>query len=122
MVQIYLNKIYSLINKKYFLVSFLYLFCYYVQMQENSEKTLHLAVVLGSYLKELRIKKGHLSRKKFADEYDLNDSNLSRIERGLGEIKFVTLLKILQALDITPSEFMKELENKLGKNFTLIDE
>ena len=91
-------------------------------MQEISEKTLHLAVVLGSYIKELRIKKGHISRKKFADEYDLNDSNLSRIERGLGEIKFVTLLKILQALDITPSEFMKELENKLGKNFTLIDE
>ncbi len=91
-------------------------------MQEISEKTLHLAVVLGSYIKELRIKKGHISRKKFADEYDLNDSNLSKIERGLIEAKFVTLLKILQALDITPSEFMKELENKLGKNFTLIDE
>lgn len=91
-------------------------------MQEISEKNLHLAVVLGSYIKELRIKKGHISRKKFADEYDLNDSNLSKIERGLIEAKFVTLLKILQALDITPSEFMKELENKLGKNFTLIDE
>lgn len=91
-------------------------------MQEISEKTLHLAVVLGSYIKELRIKKGYISRKKFADEYDLNDSNLSKIERGLIEAKFVTLLKILQALDITPSEFMKELENKLGKNFTLIDE
>ena len=91
-------------------------------MQEISEKTLHLAVVLGSYIKELRIKKGHISRKKFADEYDLNDSNLSKIERGLIEAKFVTLLKILQALDITPSEYMKELENKLGKNFTLIDE
>lgn len=91
-------------------------------MQEISEKTLYLVVALGSYIKELRIKKGYISRKKFADEYDLNDSNLSRIERGLGEIKFVTLLKILQALDITPSEFMKELENKLGKNFTLIDE
>ena len=48
-------------------------------MQEISEKTLHLAVVLGSYIKELRIKKGYISRKKFADEYDLNDSNLSRI-------------------------------------------
>lgn len=91
-------------------------------MQEISEKTLHLAVVLGSYIKELRIKKGHISRKKFADEYDLNDSNLSKIERGLIKAKFITIIKILQALDITPSEFMKELENKLGKNFTLIDE
>ena len=91
-------------------------------MKEISEKNLHLAVVLGSYIKELRIKKGHISRKKFADEYDLNDSNLSKIERGLIKAKFITIIKILQALDITPSEFMKELENKLGKNFTLIDE
>ena len=82
MVQIYLNKIYSQINKKNILVvSFWYIFCYYVQMQEISEKNLHLAVVLGSYIKELRIKKGHNNRKKFADEYDLNDSNLSKIER-----------------------------------------
>lgn len=77
-------------------------------MQEISEKTLHLAVVLGSYIKELRIKKGHISRKKFADEYDLNDSNLSKIERGLIKAKFITIIKILQALDITPSKFIKK--------------
>ena len=63
-------------------------------MQERNDKTLQLSVALGEYIKELRIKNGYLSRKKFADEYDLNDSNLSRIERGLGDIKFVTLLKI----------------------------
>ncbi|MCM1338648.1 MAG: helix-turn-helix domain-containing protein [Muribaculaceae bacterium] len=90
-------------------------------MQEKNVITMQLSIVLGKYLVELREKRGYYSRKKFADEYDLNDSNLSRIERGLGEVKFVTLLKILQALDISPAEFMNGLEKKLGKEFTLID-
>lgn len=92
-----------------------------MKMQVKNDKTLHLSITIGLYIKELRIKKGYLSRKKFADEYDINDSNLSRIERGLGEVKFVTLLKILQALDISLADFMNGLQERLGKDFTLID-
>ena len=90
-------------------------------MQVKNDKTLQLSVIIGLYIKELRQKKGYFSRKKFADEYDLSDSNLSRIERGLGEIKFVTLFKILQSLDISLADFETGLKERLGSDFTLID-
>ena len=85
-------------------------------------KTLQLSLVLGKYIKELRIQRGHISGKKFAREYDLNDSNLSKIERGIGDIKFVTLFKIVQALDMSLDEFMKGLAERLGEDFFLIDQ
>lgn len=91
-------------------------------MQGTFEKNLHLAIILGEYIRELRERKGYFSRNRFANEYDLNDSNLGKIENGLIEVKFVTLLKVIQALDISLEEFMAGLIKRLGKDFTLIDQ
>lgn len=91
-------------------------------MQEKSENTLYLAKVLGELIRELRVKNaGYVSRNQFAAEYDLDDSNLSKIERGIIEAKFVTVYKIAQSLNMSFSDFIIILENKLGKDFTLVD-
>lgn len=90
-------------------------------MQEKNDKTLHLANKLGIIIEQLRIKAGYKSRKLFADEYGLDDGNLYRIEKGQIEIKFVTLLKIIQALNMNFLDFAKLLEDELGEDFTLID-
>ena len=90
-------------------------------MQEKIEKTLHLAKVLGSLLKEYREKAGYSSRNKFAGEYDLDDSNLGKIENARIEAKFVTILKISQAFGVKLSKVVEDLEQRLGEEFTLID-
>lgn len=90
-------------------------------MQEKNEKTLHLALKIGALIKNLRIKAGYSSRNKFADEYGFDDANLYRIENGKVELKFVTLLKFLHAIDMSLVEFAKLLQDELGEDFTLID-
>ena len=47
---------------------------------------------------------------------------MSRIENAKVDCKFITLWKIAEALGMKPSEFVKQLEDKLGKDFKLIDE
>ena len=58
---------------------------------------------------------------KLIYEYDRSRSNLNKIENSLTECKVVTLMKISEALGIKFSELAKKLEEKLGKDFTLID-
>ena len=58
---------------------------------------------------------------KLIYEYDISRSNLNKIENGLIECKVVTLMKTSEALGIKFSELAKKLEEKLGKDFTLID-
>lgn len=92
-------------------------------MQYTDEKSLYFRKILGEIIEELRIKKlNHISRNKFSDEYGLNDSNLGKIERALVDCKFITLWKIIEALDIDIDEFMQIFKTKLGKNFKFLDE
>ncbi len=90
-------------------------------MQYKDDKTLQLSKMLGIVVAKKRSEKG-FSAHKFANEYDLDSGNLSRIEHGVTNCKFVTFWKIAEALGIKPSEFVKILEEELGDNFTLIDE
>ena len=90
-------------------------------MQQIDEKTLFFKKVLGETIEKLRVKNGYNSRNKFADEYALNDSNLGKIENAIVECKFITLWKIIEALDIDPIEFIKLFKEKLGKDFSLIE-
>jgi len=90
-------------------------------MQYKDEKSLHLAKILGEIIKEKREEK-NISINKLANEYGLNDSNLGKIERALIECKFVTLWKISEALNMKLSELIKAIEDRVGEDFTFIDE
>lgn len=97
-------------------------YLYYVYMQRKDEKTLNLRKVMGETIRKLREEKTSLSCNKLANEFDIGNGNLNRIENGVVDCKFITLWKISEALGMKPSEFVKVLEDKLGENFSLIDE
>lgn len=89
-------------------------------MQHKNEKTAELAIVIGEIIKELRQSRQY-SINRFSREYDLDVGNTSRIEKGAIEVKVVTLWKIAEAMNINLSELIKLVEERLGKNFHLID-
>ena len=74
-------------------------------MQQNN-KELFFKETLGVLIKELRTSNTDLSCHKFANAYDLNDSNLGKIERAIIDCKFVTLWKIIEGLNIDPVKFI----------------
>ena len=93
---------------------------------------------LGEILKDLRTNKSELTLEKLAYEYDIPKGTLSKIERGKQKCQFVNLWKISEAIKqkcqfvnlwkiseaigIKCSDIVKMLEDKLGDDFTLIDE
>lgn len=91
-------------------------------MQNKTKNSLFFRKILGEVIKEIRQERIGLSGNKFANEYDIGNGNLSRIENGVVDCKFVTLWKISEALGIDFAEFANILKSKLGEKFTLIDE
>ncbi len=91
-------------------------------MQHKTEKSLHLRQILGNKIKELRILNTGLSANKLANEYDIGNGNMSRIENAVVDAKFITIWRICEAVGIKFSDFAKLLEEELGDDFKLIDE
>ena len=90
-------------------------------MQYKSEKTLQYLKVLGEVVSEKRKALKVKSRHNFCNSYELDSSNLRRIENGEIEAKITMLLRISEALGTPLSEIVKETEKKLGKNFHVIE-
>ena len=89
-------------------------------MQDKRIKQFKKAV--GEIIREVRKTKTNLSITRLAYEYEFDKGNISKTERGLYNIQLATAWKLCEALGISFSEFAKLLENKLGKDFTFIDE
>lgn len=84
-------------------------------MQHEKEK---LQNTLAKVIKTLRGKK---SISKISNEIGLSKSIWFEVEKGRKDVQFSTFWRIAEALNITPSELLKLIENDLNKNFTLID-
>ena len=91
-------------------------------MQRKSDKTLQFRKTLGKVIKQLRVENTGLSGNKLANEYDIGNGNISRIQNGEVDCKFITIWKIAESLNIKFSDLSKILEKELGENFKLIDE
>lgn len=91
-------------------------------MQQKDNKTKYLAKVIGQIVNEHRVKREKGSINKFAHEFDLDVGNTSRVENGLIDVKVVTLWKIAEALEVPLSEFIKEVEKRLGEDFHFFEE
>lgn len=72
-------------------------------MQENDKKTL---ILLGNRIKTLR-KNKKLTLCELCYKNGLEPSTLSRIEQAIVEPKFLTLLKIADALGMTLAELIE---------------
>lgn len=91
-------------------------------MQYKNDKTLHYIKKLGKVIKKKRLEYYDKSRFNFCISYDLDSSNLRRIENGEIEPKITMLLRIAEALDIPLSELIKDVEDELGKDFYVIEQ
>src|SRR5574344_1363786 len=95
---------------------------YNVFMQQKNEKTEKLARIIGYILSEKRKNVAQKSLNQIAHEFDLDVGNISRIEKGLIDVKVVTLWKISEALGIKLSEIIKDIEKTCGKDFHFFDD
>lgn len=62
---------------------------------------------LGGRIKQLRIKSGYTNYEYFAYENDISRAQYGRYERG-EDIRFGTLIKIINAFGLTIDEFFSE--------------
>ena len=91
-----------------------------VKKNSNSKKELLLSVI-GSLIREKRTEqnKGILL---FSYEYDISNSSIAMLEKGKRDVQITTLWKLANALGLSFSEFVMELERRLPPNFKLIDD
>ena len=62
---------------------------------------------LGERIRQLRIQKGYTSYEYFAYEHEISRAQFGRYERG-EDLRFSTLVKIINAMDLTLDEFFGE--------------
>ena len=91
-------------------------------MQYKNKKSLYIRKILGKTIKNLREERTGLSGNKFANEYELGNGNLSRIENAVTDCKVITAWRIAEALGIKLSELIIDIEKQVGENFKLMDE
>ena len=91
-------------------------------MQRITKNSIKIRKTVGKVIKSLRIKNTSLSCNKLANEYDIGNGNLSRIENGKVDAKFITLWKVAEALGLKMSELTKIIEDEVGEDFVLMDE
>ena len=58
---------------------------------------------------------------KFSFEYDIANGLLSRLENGKSDTKISTLWKLSNAFNISFTEFAKQIEDELPKDFCFYD-
>jgi len=86
----------------------------------NSQKAKIILEIIGQVIREKR-EKLQKSQRIFADEFDIQKSMLSRIENAVNEAKIISLFTISEALGIKLSDLIKMVEEKLPKDFYLIE-
>ena len=90
-------------------------------MQHKYSHKAHIITrILGEIVREKRKAIGK-SQRLLADEYGVEKSLLNRIENGANETKLISLFTISELLDTKPSEIVKEIENRLPAEFSILD-
>ncbi|MBN8640671.1 MAG: helix-turn-helix transcriptional regulator [Flavobacteriales bacterium] len=82
-------------------------------MDKNDQYTKQQLKNLGNRLRELRIERGFTNYEQFAFEHNLPRAQYGRYEQGQ-DLRFSSLVKVLNALNISLENFFKEgFENSL---------
>src|SRR5215467_15999387 len=77
------------------------------EMSNAAPRDVALCIRFGKRLRALRIKKGYTKQLDFSHKLGIENSHLSRLERGIREPKLTMLKTLADALDVTISELMK---------------
>ena len=86
----------------------------------NCDRVKILVQAIADVIKEQR-KSLSKSQRLFADEIENQKSLLSRLENANNEPKIGSLWMISEAFGLKPSEFFKLVEQKLPKDFKILD-
>ncbi len=90
-------------------------------MQHKSKNNIILIKTLGDIIKTHR-KLTKKSIYKISAEIFMSKSTWREAELGVcKDINLTTLWKIAEGLDITPYQLLKEVQEKLGKDFSLVE-
>ena len=76
-------------------------------MASHPEKIEQQLTNLGKRIRQLRKAKGYRNYEQFAFQHNINRSSYSRFENG-EDMRFSSLLKVLEALDINLQDFFSE--------------
>lgn len=92
----------------------------YGKKNHNPQKDILLAAI-GDIIREKRLaqNKGILL---FSYEYDISNSSISLLEKGKRDVQITTLWKLANAFGMNFSDFAKEVESRLPKDFKLTDD
>jgi transcriptional regulator with XRE-family HTH domain len=71
---------------------------------------LEINKAFGQLLKSIR-EQEHISQEKLAELCGLDRTFISLLERGLRQPSLTTLFRLSRALEITPHEFVRKLED-----------
>lgn len=88
--------------------------------QQLIEKNNLLRAAMADVISELVAKSGKSGRKLSA-EYDIGLGLLSKVMRAKSDIKYTTLWKLSNALQITPIDFTAMVMKKLPEDFNFFD-
>ncbi|MBQ8460526.1 helix-turn-helix transcriptional regulator [bacterium] len=93
-----------------------------VKSKSNEQKKELLLKAIGDVVAQKRkiINKGILL---LSYEYDIPNTSLAKLEKGKRDVQITTLWRLAEALGCnTFSEFVKEVEKNLPKNFKLTED
>ena len=62
---------------------------------------------LASRIKELRKAKGYTNYEHFAFDHGIARAQYGKYEKGDNDLRFSSLMKVIEALGVTPEEFFK---------------
>lgn len=75
---------------------------------ENKKQSSADLKQLGKRIKSLRIANGYTNHEVFAYENGIDRVQYGRYERGAADMQYSSLLKIIRAFKMTPTEFFSE--------------
>lgn len=81
----------------------------YFFQTSSASHIMNLQVKFGKVLKELRLKKG-LTQEELATDCNLDRTYISLLERGERQPTISTVFKIAEALGVSASSIIKQLE------------
>ena len=73
------------------------------------------AALVGQVIQSYRLRKG-MSQEVLSSLAGLDRTHYSKIERGLRSPTLDTLFKIAQALDIPPSDIVRQIEQQIAEH------
>lgn len=86
-------------------------------MQQQKDR---ISKIIGKIVKNIRLKQNK-SISLISAEIGMTKSMWADLEKGIKDPQLSTIIRIAEALNTPTSEIIKTLENKLGKDFSMLE-